>query len=178
LGIIGSLIVGDYSNAVARILHIIPLSYLGIGYLLELISIVCDICIVLFKPVELVFGIKRPFLFRSSLIDMFIYPGLTMDKDGHSPRIMPIYFETNMEEYVRKFKSAQEAPIIEQQKQEFQRQQQGGGSATGKEKTALDYLAMMMILAVVGGGLLLSAGRSSNGLFPDKNDPPPNPRDV
>ena len=184
IGIVASLIVGDYGNAMARFFNIFPLSYFTIGYLLELVCIVCDICIVLFKPVELIFGIKRPFLFRSSMMDYVLYPGLTMNKDGFSNNIMPVYFNDALRKHDKEYKGAERRAMEqakqqqqEQQQQQQEQQQQGGGSPT-QEKTSLDYLAFTTMAAIIGGGLLLSAGRSANGLFPDKNDPPPKPRDV
>ena len=181
IGIVASLIVGDYGNAMARFFNIFPLSYLYVGYLLEFVCIICDICIVLFKPVELIFGIKRPFLFRSSIMDYVLYPGLTMNKDGYSPNIMPVYFNDNLRKHDKEYKaaerSAKDQAKIQAQQQAQQQRQEGGGSPT-QEKTSLDYLAVTTMAAIIGGGLLLSAGRSANGLFPDKNDPPPKPRDV
>lgn len=189
IGIVASLIVGDYGNAMARFFNIFPLTYVMIGYLLELVCIVCDICIVLFKPVELVFGIKRPFLFRSSLLDYVLYPGLTMNKDGFSPNIMPVYFNDALRKHDKEYKTALKEAKEQQEQQQWQQQQQeqqqwrrqrqdGGGISPTQEKTSLDYFAFTTVAAIIGGGLLLSAGRSANGLFPDKNDPPPKSRDV
>ena len=179
IGIVASLIVGDYGNAMARFFNIIPLSYLYIGYILEFVCIICDICIVLFKPVELIFGIKRPFLFRSSMMDYVVYPGLTMNKDGYSPNIMPVYFNDALRKHDKEYKAAESSARYQAQLQAQQRaQQQEGGGSPAEEKTSLDYLAITTMAAIIGGGLLLSAGRSANGLFPDKNDPPPKPRDV
>jgi TM2 domain-containing membrane protein YozV len=189
IGIVASLIVGDYGNAMARFFNIFPLSYLMVGYLLEFVCIICDICIVLFKPVELIFGIKRPFLFRSSMMDYVLYPGLTMNKDGFSPNIMPVYFNDTLRKHDKEYRVAertakeqahaqQQAQQEESAHQERGRRQEGGGSGGSQEKTSLDYLAITTMAAIIGGGLLLSAGRSANGLFPDKNDPPPKSRDV
>jgi len=195
IGIIGSLIVGDYSNAIARFMNIFPLGFVIVGYLFEIVCVICDIFIVLFKPVELIFGIKRPFFFRTSLIDNIIYPGLTMDKDGHSPRLMPVYYGKNISEYSQKLKEKLEsitmskedaagiqASIKGVQKIKIEKPkdaaQAGGGEAKGQgDKSPLDYFALTMIIAVIGGGLLLSGGRSPNG-FTDRNDTPPKPRDV
>ena len=189
IGIVASLIVGDYGNAMARFFNIFPLTYVMIGYLLELVCIVCDICIVLFKPVELVFGIKRPFLFRSSLLDYILYPGLTMNKDGFSPNIMPVYFNDALRQHDKEYRVAErtakeqahaqkQAQQEESAHEERGRRRQEGGGQGGQEKTSLDYFAFTTMAAIIGGGLLLAAGRSANGLFPDKNDPPPKSRDV
>ena len=180
IGIVASLIVGDYGNAMARFFNIYPLTYLYIGYLLEFVCIICDICIVLFKPVELIFGIKRPFLFRSSILDYLLYPGLTMNKDGYSPNIMPWYFNDSLRQHDKEYKVAEREAKQKaaQQAAQQQQSQQGGGSGGNQEKTSLDYFAFTTMAAIIGGGLLLSAGRSANGLFPDKNDPPPKSRDV
>ena len=157
----------------ARFFNIFPLSYAAVGYLLELVSILCDIFIVLFKPVELIFGIKRPFLFRSSLMDYVLYPGLTMNKDGFSPNIMPVYFNDALRKHDNEYKGAERTA-----KEHIVEQSQEGGGQGGQEKTSLDYFAFTTMAAIIGGGLLLAAGRSANGLFPDKNDPPPKSRDV
>jgi len=187
IGILGSLIVGDYGNAIARFMNLYPLGLLFVGYFFEIICIICDICIVLLKPVELVFGIKRPFFFRTSLIDNIIYPGLTMDKDGHSPRLMPVYYGKNLSAYTQQLQenldNHSKSKVDASAAGAAAKAQQGGGEAKGQEagakdeKTSLDYFAVMMIIAVIGGGLVLSGGRSPNG-FAENDDTPPKPRGV
>jgi hypothetical protein len=219
IGLIGSLIAGDYANAAARIANIFPLSFFFIGLISEFICIITDIITVIFSPAELVFGIKRPLIFRSSFLDEYIYPGLTMHTDSHSPNIMPKYFATNMANYEKSKKfgdsiktpdakanananaykppsntnapapapntnapapapntNAPPKPNTPVASSPATPTQGGGGNTT--DKTPLDYFAFMIIAAVIGGGVLLSAGRTANGSSPEKNDSPPNARNV
>ena len=200
IGIIASIVVGDFGNAVARILNLFPLGYLGVGYIFEMICMFCDVFIMLFKPAELVFGIKRPLMFRSSMIDYLIYPGLAMDKDGHSHRIMPMYLANNIAAFDQNAGDRTDMPPPQviygqgppgpyggqggQGPPGPYGPQVGGGASEGSkgkspsDKTPLDYFAIITMVAVIAGGLVLSAGRTANGFFPDTNDTPPQPGRV
>jgi hypothetical protein len=186
-------VVGDFGNAIARILNFFPLGYLGVGYIFEMICMFCDVFIMLFKPAELVFGIKRPLMYRTSIIDYLIYPGLAMDKDGHSHRIMPMYLANNIAAFdqnagdkedmtppqVRYGQGPQMGGGVQEGGQaEGQEGQEGGAKAKADDKTPLDYFALTTMVAVIAGGLLLAAGRTANGFFPDSDDTPPNPGRV
>jgi hypothetical protein len=214
IGIIGSFIAGDYGNAMARAANFFPLGFILIGFVFELICVVSDLFTVVFSPGDLIFGVKRPLFYRNSILDDYIYPGLSMNADGHSPRLMPTYFTTNMANYEnsKAFKeSAAKSSTIRAVTSETEveaganatasenankpnttpsnipsnnantapanNKPQTGGAAE-PEKSSLDYFAFFTMIAVIGGGLLISAGRSINGGSSDKDDSPPNARDV
>jgi TM2 domain-containing membrane protein YozV len=189
IGIIASIVVGDFGNAIARILNFFPLGYLGVGYIFEMICMFCDVFIMLFKPAELVFGIKRPLMYRTSIIDYLIYPGLAMDKDGHSHRIMPMYLANNIAAFDQNSGDKEDmtppqvsygegAPQMGGGGAKAEGGQEGGAKDKGEDKTPLDYFALTTMVAVIAGGLVLAAGRTANGFFPDSDDTPPNPGRV
>jgi TM2 domain-containing membrane protein YozV len=172
---IASLAAGDSKSFFIRIVQFILIS------VYEVICIIFDIITLIFMPGTLIFGIKRPWLFANRFMD-HIWPGLSFSNDGYSPNIMPVYFANNLDSYSEKLQKYNMYKTM--QEESAKASQQGGGGDVappiqeGGGKTLFDYFSLTTVVAIIAGGLLLSAGRKANGLFPDKNDTPPKPRDV
>lgn len=172
---IASIMAGDSKSFFIRIIQFITIAFY------EIVCIIFDIITLFIMPGTLIFGIKRPWLFANQYLD-HIMPGLSFSNDGFSPNIMPVYFSNNLNEYGEKLQKYN-LYKAKQQEEAKEAKQEGGGYPTpqsqeGGGKTLLDYFSLTTVIAIIGGGLLLSAGRKANGLFPDKNDSPPKPRDV